>query len=226
MHPTEPMPSGQYSDYTAQNHYASGSPDTFYEPITVQPPTATHSASDSANTPSSSAPKSRRTVARPSQSQSTHSNQRNTLDSIEFSSSFRGPSTQVRKERERQLANTPREALIQLAIKREYESKKAKQLLTTAVLQLEVVKEHLSREEEARKELEEEKHMHGVKTTQTVLKAQMDSMNVTKKLEHTSYRWRTCNANCNVPKRLCARSRTNETRQNGRLSVQELTPGK
>jgi hypothetical protein len=190
------MPSGQYSDYTAQNQsvcshsymvlawalisrsYASGSPDTFYEPITVQPPTATHSASDSANTPSSSAPKSRRTVARPSQSQSTHSNQRNTLDSIEFSSSFRGPSTQVRKERERQLANTPREALIKLAIKREYESKKAKQLLTTAVLQLEVVKEHLSREEEARKELEEEKHMHGVKTTQTVLKAQMDSMNV------------------------------------------------
>lgn len=46
------------------------------------------------------------------------------------------------------------------------------------MLQLEVVKEHLSREEEARKELEEEKHMHGVKTTQAVLKAQMDSMNV------------------------------------------------
>lgn len=92
--------------------------------------------------------------------------------------SSRGPSAQVRKDRERQLSTTSKEALIRLAIKREYEIKKAKQLLTTAVLQLEDTKEKLAREVEARKLLEEEKHLSSIKTTQAIINAQTDSINV------------------------------------------------
>ena len=187
-------PDGQYFDYAAQNQcvafpafrmraltserYATNSPDTFYGQVVVQPPTLSHS--DSANTPPSQAPtsKSRRSVARPSQSpHSTQSKQYSDVDSYDLNNS-RGPSTQVRKERERQLANTPREALIQLTIRREYENKKAKQLLTTAVLQLQAAQENLAREEEARKRLEEDKHAASLKTTQAIINAQTESINV------------------------------------------------
>lgn len=191
-------PDGEYfdRDYAAQNQcvafpsfrmraltserYATNSPDTFYGQVVVQPPTLSHS--DSANTPPSQAPtsKSRRSVARPSQtnhSQSTQSKHYSNVDSYDLNSS-RGPSTQVRKERERQLANTPREALIQLAIRREYENKKAKQLLTTAVLQLQAAQDNLAREEEARKRLEDDKHLASLKTTQAIINAQTESINV------------------------------------------------
>jgi hypothetical protein len=48
--------------------------------------------------------------------------------------------------------------------------------LTTAILQIESLHDKLAREEQARKVLEEEKRVQGLKTTQAILKAQKESM--------------------------------------------------
>jgi len=49
----------------------------------------------------------------------------------------------------------------------------AKYLLTTAVLQIEPLRDKLTREEQV---LEEEKRLQGLKTTQVIFKAQKESM--------------------------------------------------
>ena len=167
------------------------SPDTFY--ANVQPP-----SSDSAHTPSPTASRPRRTAPRPSQPQSQASTQTptgpqphsthggasssvlrrstTTISTGTTHSYASAPTQQVRKERERQLANTPRDTLIHLAISKEHEIKEAKHLLTTAILQIESLRDKLAREEQARKLLEEEKRLQGLKTTQAILKAQKESM--------------------------------------------------
>jgi len=167
------------------------SPDTFY--AKVQP-----LSSDSAHTPPSPiASRPRRSSARPSQQSQapaqtppgsqTHSNHGSasnnvlrrsttTISTGTTHSYTSAPTPQVRKERERQLANTPRDTLIHLAISKEHEIKEAKHLLTTAILQIESLRDKLTREEQARKILEEEKRLQGLKTTQAILKAQKESM--------------------------------------------------
>ena len=52
----------------------------------------------------------------------------------------------------------------------------AKYLLTTAILQIESLRDKLTREEQARKVFEEEKQLQGLKTIQAILKAQKESM--------------------------------------------------
>ena len=86
------------------------------------------------------------------------------------------PTQQVQKERERQLANAPRDTPIHIAISKEHEIQEAKHLLTTAILQIKSLRDELTREEQARKVLEEEKRLQGLKTTQVMLKAQKESM--------------------------------------------------
>ncbi|KIM40596.1 hypothetical protein M413DRAFT_164521 [Hebeloma cylindrosporum] len=195
MESQQSMPPGQsYFDIPLHNQYMPDSPDTFY--AKVQPP-----SSDSAHTPPSPiTSRPRRSTARPSQSQSqaptqtppgsqthsTHAGPSNNVLRRSTTSISTGtgtthsytsaPTQQVRKERERQLANTPRDTLIHLAISKEHEIKEAKHLLTTAILQIESLRDKLAREEQARKVLEEEKRIQGLKTTQAILKAQKESM--------------------------------------------------
>ena len=170
-----------------KTRYMPDSPDTFY--AKVQP-----LSSDSAHTPPSPiASRPRRSSARPSQQSqaptqtppgSNHGSASNnalrrsttTISTGTTHSYTSAPTQQVRKERERQLANTPRDTLIHLAISKEHEIKEAKHLLTTAILQIESLRDKLTREEQARKVLEEEKRLQGLKTTQAILKAQKESM--------------------------------------------------
>ncbi|KAF8907360.1 hypothetical protein CPB84DRAFT_309193 [Gymnopilus junonius] len=144
----------------------TNSPDTFF--AHVQPPTE-----DSEQTPPSPPSKHRRSIARPSQVQQSNSP---SPQSLKRSSTSHGPSQQVRKERERQLANTPREALIQLAIGKEHDAREAKHLLASAILQVESFRDRLRREEEARRALEEETHVLGVKTTKAILDSQKETL--------------------------------------------------
>ncbi len=161
------------------------SPDTFYA-IPVQ-----LSASDSAQTPPSpisfTKPRPSRSsthsqsTAHPKSTPSTHRSHSsrhssNNTHSYSHRSSSHGPSSQFRRERERQLANTPRDTLIQLAISREHESREAKHLLTTALMQLEATRERLATEQESRITLEEERNEQGVKTTKAIIDAQKDTM--------------------------------------------------
>lgn len=185
------MANGQYFDYADQSsvlhrpfsftifliqlsfRYAPGSPDTFFAQVNVHPPT-----SDSNQTPPSPTySKSRRTVARPSHAHAPSTQQSSTSYSTHRNGkSTREPSSRFRRERERQLANTPREALLQLVIVKEHEYTEAKHLLTTAILQVESLKDRLSREEEARKTLEEETRTLGLKTTKAILDSQSQTI--------------------------------------------------
>lgn len=53
-----------------------------------------------------------------------------------------------------------------------------KYLLTTAILQVESLHDKLTKEEQARKVLEEEKRLQDLKTTQAILKAQKEHGNI------------------------------------------------
>jgi len=165
--------------------YAITSADTFF-PLQVQP-----SASDSAQTPPSpisySKPRLSRSsthtasTAQPRSTARTHKSQssrRSSAHSHSLSqrSGSNGPSVQLRRERERQLANIPRDHLIQLTISKEHESREAKHLLTTALIKLESHSERLAHEQEMRRALDEEKKEQGVKTTKAIIDTQKEAI--------------------------------------------------
>ena len=158
------------------------SPDSFFR-ATIQPPTE----DSSEHTPPSPPSKHRRSVARPSQGQapsgSTHS------QSYKRTSTSHGPSQHVRKERERQLANTPREALIHLAISKEHDAREAKHLLTSAILQVESLRDRLRQEEAAKRALEEETRALGLKSTKAILDAQKEALNAKEEIATYKLKW-------------------------------------
>ncbi|KAJ3505559.1 hypothetical protein NLJ89_g7350 [Agrocybe chaxingu] len=157
--------------------YAPDSPDTFFRAnANIQP-----STSDSANTPPSpltfakpSRP-SRQSVqltAIPSLSQSTH----NTQSSSPTSQSKPTALHHLKRHSISHPHAAHRPHSVSLAIRREHDYSEAKATLTKALLQLENVRDKLAREQEARRLLEEEKRVQGVKTTKSIIDAQRDAM--------------------------------------------------
>ena len=55
--------------------------------------------------------------------------------------------------------------------------------MTTAILQIESLRDKLTREEQARKVLEEEKRLQGLKPSQAILKAQKEGMGTLESVE-------------------------------------------
>ncbi|KAF9561976.1 hypothetical protein CPC08DRAFT_817388 [Agrocybe pediades] len=164
-----------FNSYPTHDPYIPGSPDTFFPNVDVQPP-----STDSAQTPPSPIAKPRRSSARPArptppQSSVDHQNPP-TSYSLKRHSTANAASPTSRKEQERQLANTPREALIQLAVGKEKQAKDAKLLLSTAILQVESLQDRLAHEKNTRKILEEEIRVLGLKSTKAVLDAQKESV--------------------------------------------------
>ncbi|KAF8147705.1 hypothetical protein B0H34DRAFT_738953 [Crassisporium funariophilum] len=167
MHFQEAMPDDLYYDYNHENQFQPDTPDTFF--AQVQPLT-----SDSAHTPPSpitfAKPNRKSLIKRPSQSNSTPLRRGSTS-----TAHTHGPTGHIRRERERALANTPRDTLIQLVIHKEYEAKESKKLLHAALVQLDLEVKKLAHAETRARALEEEQQSQGVKITQAVIEAQKEA---------------------------------------------------
>jgi hypothetical protein len=95
---------------------------------------------------------------------------------------IRGPSTQYRGDRERALSKVPVDELIERLISEEHQSRETRKLLKTAISHLEAATQRVTRAEEARKALEEERRasetnqaLHGLKVTQGIMNAQKET---------------------------------------------------
>lgn len=130
------------------------------------------SFSDSAHTLPSPVSYSKPRLSR-STTHSTHRSQRRS-DSHRSTSTV--PNPQFKRERERQLANVPRDTLLQHTISKEYELREAKHLLTTALIQLEAIREKFIHEHDTRLSLEDEKKQQAVKNTKALIDTQQDAM--------------------------------------------------
>jgi len=86
------------------------------------------------------------------------------------------PTPQFKQERERQLANVPRDTLLHHTISKEYELREAKHLLTTALIQLEAIREKFIHEHDSRLALEAEKKDQAVNSTKALIDSQRDAM--------------------------------------------------
>lgn len=107
---------------------------------------------------------------------STHRSHRSSRRSDSHRSVSSTPTPQFRRDRERQLANVPRDTLLHHTISKEYESREAKHLLTTALIQLDAFRDKLIHERDIRLALEDEKKEQAVKTTKALIDTQQEAM--------------------------------------------------
>ncbi|KAG5642291.1 hypothetical protein DXG03_003035 [Asterophora parasitica] len=84
----------------------------------------------------------------------------------------KGPSAQHRRDRERQLLNTPAETLVQTLIAQEHDMKESRKLLRNAIARLDSMRDQTDMAEDARRTLEGEQRARGWQVTQSVMDAQ------------------------------------------------------
>ncbi|KAG5639935.1 hypothetical protein DXG03_002314 [Asterophora parasitica] len=84
----------------------------------------------------------------------------------------KGPSGQHRRDRERQLLNTPAETLVKTLIAQEHDAKESRKLLRNAIARLDSMRNRTDMAEDARRTLEGEQRARGWQVTQSVMDAQ------------------------------------------------------
>jgi hypothetical protein len=87
----------------------------------------------------------------------------------------KGLTAQHRKERERVLANTPVETLIQNLIEKEFEARETKTLLRTAIVRLEATTQRAVKAEQERKKAEATQTLQNLNVSQGIIDAQQQA---------------------------------------------------
>jgi hypothetical protein len=87
----------------------------------------------------------------------------------------KGLTAQYRKERERVLANTPVETLIQNLIEKEFEARETKTLLRTAIVRLEATTRRAVKAEQECKKVEATQTLQNLNVSQGIIDAQQQA---------------------------------------------------